>query len=121
MDREVDTEALAAIRTIDLTTVGRWSGRPARIEIWWFRIDGRFIITGTPGRRDWYANVRANPAITVHAGGADYPGRAVPITDIERRRAVFTHPETSWYETQTELARLVSAAPMIEVTLDGEA
>lgn len=114
----MDVEALAAIRTIDVTTIGRRSSRPARIEIWWFHVDGRFIITGTPGRRDWYANVLADPRIIVHAGGQDYPARAVPITDRERRRAVFTHPDTRWYETQTELERLVATSPMIEVILD---
>ncbi len=111
-------ERLAVHRTIDFTTIGRWSGRPARIEIWWFLIDGCFIITGTPGKRDWYANVRADPSVIVHIGDDSYAGRAVPVVDEARRRAVFSHPDASWYETQTELDRLVSEAPMIEVTLD---
>ena len=59
-ERPSDTE-LAAYRTIDLTTVGRRSGRESRIEIWWFLVDGRFFITGTPGARDWYANVTFDP------------------------------------------------------------
>ena len=47
-----EVDHLASHRTIDLTTFGRRSGLPRRIEIWWFQVDDRFVITGTPGRRD---------------------------------------------------------------------
>ena len=101
--------------TIDLTTVGRASGEPRRLEIWWFCVDGRFIITGTPGPRDWYANVLSNPAIVVHVDGRDIDATAVPISDPTFRRMVFTHPQTSWYSSMAELEELVETSPMIEV------
>ena len=107
---------LARHRTIDLTTFGRKSGEARRIEIWWFRIDGRFVITGTPGRRDWLANIRANPNVTIHVAGRDIPALATPIGDPEVRRAVFTDASTSWYTTQEELDRLVATSPMVEIT-----
>jgi len=109
---------LAATRTIDLTTYGRRSGQLSRIEIWWFHVADRFIITGTPGRRDWYANVLANPNVTIHAPIGDFPGRAVVVEDPSFRHEVFTHPEISWYRTQSELQHLVDKAPMVEVQLD---
>lgn len=108
---------LAAVRTIELTTIGRHSGSAARIEIWWFHVDGRFIITGTPGRRDWYANVLANPDVIVHTPVGDVAGTAKPISDPGFRNRVFTHPDVGWYQTQVELERLVATAPMIEITL----
>jgi deazaflavin-dependent oxidoreductase (nitroreductase family) len=108
---------LARHRTIDLTTTGRRSGRPSRIEIWWFHVDGRFVITGTPGPRDWYANVLTDPAVTVHVAGDDIPARAIPITDPDTRRAVMSHPDTSWYSTQAELDRLIEGSPMVEIRL----
>lgn len=111
--------ALARQRTIEITTTGRRTGEPARIEIWWFYVDGRFVITGTPGRRDWMANVLADPRMTVHANGWDLGATAHPISDPVVRRRVFTRPETSWYTTQEELDRLVAAAPMIEVRFPG--
>ena len=107
----------AAFRTIDITTYGRKTDLPRRIEIWWFRVDGRFIITGTPGRRDWIANVMHNPRVIVHVDGRDVESTATPILDWEFRKQVFTQPETSWYKTQQELDRLVRTAPMIEVHL----
>ncbi|MDH3498580.1 MAG: nitroreductase/quinone reductase family protein [Acidimicrobiia bacterium] len=106
---------LAATRTVDLTTTGRRSGEPCRIEIWWFHVDGRFIITGTPGPRDWFANVLADPSVVIHVNGDDYPARAVPINDHAFRRSVFTQREISWYRTQSELDALVASAPMIEI------
>lgn len=112
------TSRLADTTTIDLTTTGRRSGRPARIEIWWFQVDDRFIITGTPGKRDWYANVLADPAVTIHAPFGEFPGRAHIVDDPEFRRRVFTDPRISWYRSQSELDDLVESAPMIEITLD---
>ncbi|HJQ77900.1 MAG TPA: nitroreductase family deazaflavin-dependent oxidoreductase [Acidimicrobiia bacterium] len=111
----VDRSRLASVRTIDLTTTGRKTGEPRRIEIWWFHVEGRFVITGTPGRRDWMANVLADPRVTIRAGRIGFTARVVPVDDPGFRRRVFTHPETSWYSTQAELERLVATAPMVEV------
>lgn len=108
---------LSRVRTIDLTTIGRRSGTLSRVEIWWFYVAERFIITGTPGKRDWFANILANPAIVVHTPVGDFPGQADVITDPGLRRQVFTDGETSWYKSQTELESLVATAPMIEVRL----
>jgi hypothetical protein len=110
-------DKLASQLTIDMTTYGRSSGEPQRIEIWWFRVDGRFVITGTPGPRDWMANVRSDSRIVIHASGSDIEATAVVIEDAVFRRKVFNQPETSWYSTQAELDRLVETAPMIEVLL----
>lgn len=112
-----DNESLASQQTIDITTRGRRTGRSRRIEIWWFRVDGRFIITGTPGRRDWLANLRADPHLTVHVGGQDISATATPVTDVSFRRKVFTQPQTSWYSSQSELDHLVATAPMVEIHL----
>ena len=109
---------LAVTRTIDLTTYGRRSKEARRIEIWWFHFEDRFVITGTPGRRDWLANVRANPSIIIHALGWDLTARAVEIGNADFRRRLFSGSETRWYRTQTELDRLVMHAPMIEVIFD---
>jgi deazaflavin-dependent oxidoreductase (nitroreductase family) len=84
-------QALARDRTIDITTIGHQSGQPRRIEIWFHNLDGNIYITGTPGKRDWYANLIAHPDFTFHlkdSVAADLPARAVPITDTAERRAI---------------------------------
>jgi len=111
-------EELARHRTIDLTTIGRKSGMPRTIEIWWFHVGGRFVITGTPGKRDWLANVLANPNVTIHVAGRDISARVTPIDDPDVRRGIFTHSSTSWYTTQAELDRLVATSPMVEITFE---
>ena len=115
---DFDIDRLASQRTIDLTTYGRKSGLPRRIEIWWFHVDGRFVITGTPGRRDWLANVYTRPEVVIHVDGLDLPATVRTIADREFRRRVFTHPGVTWYKTQAELDDLVNEAPMVEVIFD---
>src|SRR5512135_3400205 len=83
--------ALENDRTIDITTTGRQSGEPRRIEIWFYRYDGRIFLSGSPGRRDWYANLVAHPEFTFHLKGslqADLPAVARTITDEAERREV---------------------------------
>ena len=110
--------ALADDPTIDITTTGRRSGQPRRIEIWMMVVDDRFFITGTPGPRDWLANLRANPALVVHLEGAapvDLDAVATEVVDESTRRAVLEHLTTSWYRGQVALDDLVASAPMVEV------
>jgi deazaflavin-dependent oxidoreductase (nitroreductase family) len=105
--------------TIDITTTGRRSGQARRIEIWMLDVDGRFFITGTPGRRDWLANLRADPRLTVHLKRralVDLPARAEVVTDPETRRGVLEHLGARWYRGQVALDHLVAEAPMVEVT-----
>ena len=90
MEDEIRT-ALARDRTIDITTTGRRSGLPRRIETWFYNVDGRIFLSGSPGRRDWYANLQADPRLVFHLKQrvrADLPARARLITDIEERREV---------------------------------
>ena len=112
-------ERLAATRTIEITTIGHRSGRPVRIEIWWFRFEGMFIITGTPGPRDWLANLQADPRLIVHALGQDHPATTRPVTDRDLRRRFFAQSdeEVAWYRSQADLNHLIGDAPMIEVRL----
>ena len=90
MDEHIQ-HALARDRTIDITTRGRKTGQLRLTEIWFHNIDGRVYITGTPGRRDWYANLVAHPEFMFHLKQtvkADMPARATPILDTARRRAI---------------------------------
>ncbi len=88
---EAVSHALARDRTVDITTTGRRSGQPRRIEIWFHNLDGRIFISGLPGRRGWYSNLLADPEFTFHlkdSTQADLPARARPVTEDQERRAV---------------------------------
>lgn len=117
-------QALDQDETIDITTMGRKSGQPQRIEIWFRRVGGRTYITGTPGPRDWYANLLAEPHFTFHLKGsvqADLPARAQPITDVSERRRILADPVMHWYHQQvTTLDDLVTGSPLVEVLFEEE-
>lgn len=113
-------QALANDLVIDITTAGRTSGEPRRLEIWYHVVDGRYYITGRPGPRSWYANVLANPAITFHlkeSAQADLPATAHPVTDpAEKRRVFLNAPKLAEYINNQNVEEWVANSPLIEIT-----
>ncbi len=114
--------ALARGGVIDITTVGRQSGRPRRIEIVFHNIDGRIYISGIPSprRRAWLANLEAHPELTVHLKGAvraDLLAKARIIDDEAERRRVLASVARNW--KRKDLEAMVRQSPLIEVTFDG--
>lgn len=121
-DLEAIRAALERDMTIDIITTGAKSGQPREVEIWFLNIGGRIVITGTPGRRDWLANLRANPNFTFRlkeSVEAELPARATPITDESERRRVLSDVAARWYREQTDIEHLVAEAPVVEVTFTG--
>ena len=120
MNEEIE-RALARDRTIDITTIGRRTGAPRRIETWFYWARGRYYLSGLPGRRDWYANLVANPTFTFHLKETttdDLPARARPITDPEERREIMREITTSVGQPGQREA-WVAGSPLMEVTFDG--
>ena len=113
--------ALATNPTVDITTTGRNSGEPRRLEIWMLAIDDRFFITGTPGPRGWLANIKNDPRVVVHMKHgmqADLVAWAHVVDDDETRRRVLSDESADWYRTQQPLDVLVASSPMIELRFD---
>lgn len=111
--------ALSRGHTIDITTIGRKSGQPRRIELVFHNIDGHVVISGLPGRRSWYANLLANPRFTFHLKGAvkaDLAASARAITEPEERRAVMARVAQNW--GRTDLDVMLERSPLVEVTFD---
>lgn len=117
---QMTPDELASHPTVDLTTCGRKTGHPRRLEIWWFRVAGVFYITGTVGPRDWLANLRTNPRAIIHVGTHNIAVEAYEVTDLPTRRAVLSDPQLSWYSTQQELDQLVADSPMVRISFDGD-
>jgi deazaflavin-dependent oxidoreductase (nitroreductase family) len=60
-----------------VTTIGRRTGRPHRIEIWFAVQDGRlYLLSGGRERSDWVRNLRANAQVTVELGDEMHAGVA---------------------------------------------
>ncbi|HKG57354.1 MAG TPA: nitroreductase family deazaflavin-dependent oxidoreductase [Candidatus Limnocylindrales bacterium] len=111
--------ALSSGHVIDITTTGRRTGEPRRIEIVFHNFDGRLYISGMPGRRrSWLANLEANPEFTFHLKGAvkaDIPARARVITDPAERRPVLERVAQAWQRTDVDT--MVASSPLIEVEI----
>jgi deazaflavin-dependent oxidoreductase (nitroreductase family) len=119
-DQAAITAALRQGGIVDITTTGRRSGRPRRIEIVFFAIDGRIYISGMPGQRAWLANLAADPRLTFHLKRgvvADLPATARIITDPAERRPVIERVCATWNRLD-QVDAFVAGSPLIELTFD---
>jgi deazaflavin-dependent oxidoreductase (nitroreductase family) len=121
MDREVQ-EAMERGGIADITTIGRSSGEPHRIEIYFHHFDGEFYLTGRHGRkRDWEANIVANPEFTLHLKrgvSADVPVVGEPEPDPEERarilrRALIENWDSPPDQVDASLHKWVEGSPFI--------
>lgn len=76
----------------DITTIGRKTGQPRRIEIHFHQFDGEYYLTGRHGRkRDWEANIIAHPEFTLNLKRgitADVPVVGEPEPDPQVRARI---------------------------------
>ena len=65
-----------------LTTTGRCSGRPHRIEIW-YAADGDtlYLLAGGGRGSDWVRNLEADPAVSVELNGMTHAATARILAD----------------------------------------
>src|ERR1044072_7086970 len=116
---EAISAALARGHTIDITTTGRRSGEPRRIEIVFHNIDGRLIITGQPRhqKRAWLVNLESDPRLTFHIKGsltADLPAPArITPEPAERPATAEWVVENAWHNQNVDA--MTAYSPMIEV------
>jgi len=106
----------------DITTTGRRSGLPRRIEIYFHQFDGEYFLTGRPGRkRDWVANIEANPDFVLHLKRgitADVPVIGEPEPDPQERASVLRRALIESWDSppdrvEARLPEWVEGAPFI--------
>lgn len=111
------SKALHQSQVIDLTTTGRRTGQPRRIEIFLHAEDGQLFITGMPRAdrtRDWIHNVTADPHVVVHlkqSVAADVPATARVISDPSERRPFIEAAARRWGRTDVE--EMLEHSPLI--------
>ncbi|MEV6842995.1 nitroreductase family deazaflavin-dependent oxidoreductase [Actinoplanes sp. NPDC051411] len=126
----IGPDSSPAERTIEITTIGRRSGIPRRVEVWLHRVDGRWYLTGMPVPRSWYANLRANPRFVVHLKQGvrvDLPATAEPVDEQTRRLVITAVLEL---QNRPDVAARVgrrqtfdewfARSPLVEVVFDDE-
>jgi deazaflavin-dependent oxidoreductase (nitroreductase family) len=120
LDDKVRDALSRPLTVVDITTTGRKSGEPRRLEIVLHNIGGRLYISGQPSRtrRSWLANLDTNPKLTLHVkrgARADLPATAREITDPTERRQVLEHVARNW--KRDDVDTMVQYSPLIEVTV----
>lgn len=129
----LDTASTPADWTIDITTVGRRTGLPRRIETVFYRLGDEVYLSGVPAprTRDWLANLAAHPEFTFHLKHgvvADLPAAATVIVDPAERRRVLAGiveevnrrhgPDSPW--PTAVLDEWVAASPLARVSFPGD-
>ncbi|WP_322410675.1 nitroreductase family deazaflavin-dependent oxidoreductase [Microbacterium invictum] len=114
-------DALHQSQIIDLTTTGRRSGLPRRIEIFLHYEDGVLFITGMPRRdrtRDWIRNITADPRVIVHLKQGvevDIPATARVIADPDEARPLIEAAARRWRRDDVE--EMIAHSPLIVLTV----
>ena len=110
-------QALQQDRLVDITAIGRKTGQPRKFEIMVRRLDGRLYILGQPVPKGWYANMRANPEITLHLKESvqvDLPAKASAILDETERRPILTALLQN-EEMVDDLEAWIAGSPLIRI------
>lgn len=96
-----------------LTTTGRLTGQPHRIEIWFaINQDTLYMLSGGGNRSDWVKNLRRDPVVTVEIGAGKFQGRARVVTNPtegERARALVYDKYAAGYQGDLTSWRRTSA------------
>jgi deazaflavin-dependent oxidoreductase (nitroreductase family) len=107
-------DRLSRYREIQITVIGRKSGRAISIPVW-FVLEGEklYLLPVKGSDTQWYKNVLGNPLIRINARGADAEIHAVPITNakqvssvVEKFRAKYGAGDVKKYYSKFDVAIL---------------
>jgi deazaflavin-dependent oxidoreductase (nitroreductase family) len=80
---------IADVECCDVTTIGRRTGRPHTIEIWFGVVgDEVCLISGNGPTADWYRNLLADRRVDVRIDSVMVTGRAREVVDPAERRRI---------------------------------
>ncbi|MBI5029522.1 MAG: nitroreductase family deazaflavin-dependent oxidoreductase [Chloroflexi bacterium] len=84
---------MSAEQFLYLTTIGRKSGLPREIEIWFVEFDGKyFVLAEHREKADWVKNIRAHPRVRVRLGNQSFDATA-RVLDKERDAATYAQAQ----------------------------
>jgi deazaflavin-dependent oxidoreductase (nitroreductase family) len=84
-----ELEKVANSSTVEITTIGRKSGKSHTRPIWFVYDQGHFYIqSGKGGKTDWYLNLQKNPQMTLKIDTLTLNGTAKFITDPQETERI---------------------------------
>jgi deazaflavin-dependent oxidoreductase (nitroreductase family) len=74
---KADLQQVANESNVEITTIGRKSGKPHTKPIWFVYDQGHlYLQAGREGKTDWYQNLKKNRQITLKIGALTFTGKA---------------------------------------------
>jgi deazaflavin-dependent oxidoreductase (nitroreductase family) len=103
---------LSRHREIDITVVGRKSGRSISIPVWFVLEDSTLYLLPVQGSdTQWFKNVQAKPSIKIAAGDAHAELKPIVVTDakqvasvVEKFRARYGAGDVKKYYSKFDVA-----------------
>jgi hypothetical protein len=82
-------KALDATHELEITVIGRKSGREISLPVWFIRENNKIYLLPVKGSdTNWYKNVLKKPTMQISAGGIKVPVEAKPITDVAKVKEI---------------------------------
>jgi len=108
-------DRLSRTSEIEITVIGRKSGRTISLPIWFVWEDGKLYLLPVKGSdTQWYKNVLKKPSMRIEAGGAEADVQAVPVNDtaqvksvVEKFRAKYGSGDVKKYYSKFDVAVIV--------------
>lgn len=119
--------ALARGGLVEITTHERDTGRARTTGVSLHNVDRRLVLADRPGTRDWYADLLADPTLTIHLApigvDAEVPARAKPVTEWQQRRRLMERVMLEGFgyapeRASRELDFWVTRSPLVHVEAD---
>jgi deazaflavin-dependent oxidoreductase (nitroreductase family) len=118
MSDEEFKKALEAGREIELTVIGRTSGREISNPVWFVREgENLYLVPVNGSDADWYKNALKTPTIRLAARKAQLSANASPISDaakishiLDRFRAKYGAREVKAYYPKQDVAMEIPLA-----------
>jgi hypothetical protein len=114
-------ERLARFRQINISVIGRKSGRRISLPVWFVLEDEKpgseklYLLPVQGSDTQWYKNVLENPALEIAARGAEGEFQAVRVTDpkgvksvVEKFREKYGAGDVKKYYSKFDVAVVVS-------------
>ena len=119
-DAAAALDAVADRSVCDLETIGRVTGLPRVVELWFAAEDGHvYFLAGGGDRADWVRNIRRRPPVRVQIGGRWFTGSArvvEPGPEERRARELIAAKYQAW-RPGSGLSRWATTALPIAVDL----
>jgi hypothetical protein len=117
MADEAFSKALDNTNEIEITTVGRTTGRQISLPVWFVRRDDRLFLLPVRGSdSNWYKNLQKTSTIRMAAGQANSTSPVTPITKrdqveevVQAFRGKYGAADVKAYYTKTDVAVEVRA------------